>query len=116
MPPADIVTISIQAGKTRETPARTSAPRRPTKKASTVLEAAWTVTTTTLGAARRRSVGRMGASSSSRVRAGSALTTGTGAAGGEITIWLMEAITSNDVLARPPRRPLVTCTLQITPA
>src|SRR5919197_832682 len=32
MPPLDIVTISIQSGKTRETPASASAPSRPTTK------------------------------------------------------------------------------------
>src|SRR5436189_1893394 len=80
MPPADIVTISIQAGKTRATPAIASGPSRATKKVSTVLEAAWTRTTTILGAASRRRVGRTGRSSRRWVAAATAIGAGEGAA------------------------------------
>src|SRR5688572_32885389 len=61
-PPFDIVTISIQTGRTSETPARASEPRRETNSASAVLESAISMTTRMFGRASLRSVGRIGAS------------------------------------------------------
>src|SRR2546423_2668526 len=61
--------ISMMKGKTSAMPASASAPRRPTKCASTVAVTAISTTlTTTLGAARRRSVEVIGPSSRARVR------------------------------------------------
>jgi hypothetical protein len=54
--------ISITSGKTSETPARASGLNQPTKLASPVLTVAWASITATFGAARRNSVGAIGAS------------------------------------------------------
>src|SRR4029453_18618070 len=71
-----MVTMSIQAGNTSATPAMASGPSRATKKVSMVLEAAWTRTTTILGAANRSRVGRTGPASRRWVAAGMAIGAG----------------------------------------
>ena len=67
--PADIICISIKTGKTRATPASASVPSLATKYVSISPTEACTNITSTFGVARRRSVPRIGPSSSRRVRA-----------------------------------------------
>src|SRR5262245_48706455 len=83
MPPADMVCMSMISGNTRATPASASAPSQPTNIASAALTTACTAMTTTLGAARRRSVGTTGPCSSRSVRAPAGLR---GAASGRSAI------------------------------
>jgi hypothetical protein len=65
--PADMVCMSMISGKTKDTPARASAPSQPTKTASMALTTAWMTITTTVGAASRRSVAAIGSSRRRRV-------------------------------------------------
>ena len=69
MPPADMVCMSMIRGKTIETPASASVPSPLTKYASRTLTAVCTARTTTLGAARRKSVEAIGPSSNRWVTA-----------------------------------------------
>ena len=80
-PPADIVCMSMTSGNTSAIPASASRPSQPTYTASRTLMAAWTVMTTTFGAARRSRVVRIGASSRARVRGASAPAATGGATG-----------------------------------
>src|SRR3989442_706509 len=68
MAPADIICISISAGKTRATPASASVPSLPTKYVSMRPTEACMSMTSTFGVASRRSVLVIGPSSRTRVR------------------------------------------------